>query len=53
MQVKFKVERETKNTVRYAEDAPEDKQVIGTLYLKKTALPDPFPQAVTVIVEFR
>lgn len=40
MKVKFILERETLNTVRYAEEPPADGSavVIGTLYVKKAAL---------------
>ena len=37
-EVKFVWERSTKNTHRYKEVAPEGKEVIGTLYSKKTAV---------------
>lgn len=37
--VDFTFERETKNTVRFAEDVAEDSTaVIGTLYIQKEAL---------------
>ena len=40
MRIKFTFERETKNTVRYAEEPEKisDPVVIGTLYMQKDAL---------------
>lgn len=35
---KFVTERETKNTVRFREDGPEDQHKIGTLYVQKSEL---------------
>jgi hypothetical protein len=49
MTVNFELERETKNTVRYAEQA--DDPVVGTLYVKKSAaakLGNPDKLAVTL-----
>jgi hypothetical protein len=34
----FTRERDTKRTVRFQEEGPEDEQAIGVLYVKKTAL---------------
>lgn len=45
----FDLERETKNTVRYAESG--DASVIGTLYIRKLVLPIPYPQRLRVVVE--
>lgn len=36
MELTFTIERETKNTVRYAEDGKDP--AVGTLYVSKTAL---------------
>jgi hypothetical protein len=47
--VNFELERETKNTVRYAEQG--DNPVVGTLYVKKSAaakLGNPEKMAVTL-----
>jgi len=38
MELKFIKERETKNTIRYQEDAGDDPQVVGTLYIQKWAV---------------
>ncbi len=49
---KFELEKETKNTIRYAEKPEAGKPpVIGTIYIQKWALPDPTPQIITVTVE--
>jgi hypothetical protein len=34
----FARERETKNTIRYAEQGADAEQAVGTLYVKKSAL---------------
>ena len=50
--VLFDLERETKNTVRYAETpAPGHEPVVGTLYLQKRVLPTPYPERVKVTIE--
>ena len=36
--VNFEVEKVTKNTIRFAEKIENDDAVIGTLYVKKSAL---------------
>lgn len=36
--LKFTTERETKNTVRYAEDGDPDTHAVGTLYVQKSHL---------------
>lgn len=33
--VEFEMEKETKNTVKYAEQAGEEAPIIGTLYVQK------------------
>ena len=46
----FTKERETKNTIRYQEDAkPGQPQVIGTLYIQKWAGP---PDKLKVVIEW-
>ncbi len=47
----FTVERETKNTVRYQEEAVGKPPVVGTLYVQRWALGDPAPQRITVVIE--
>jgi len=38
----FKLEKETKNTVRYAEEAAGRGPVVGTVYFDKLNCPSPF-----------
>lgn len=56
--IKFKLDRETKGALRYAEMDDKgniidgaDVYKVGTLYLRKHAFPAPFPQALKVTVE--
>jgi hypothetical protein len=46
----FTLERETKNTIRYAEDASGKPPAIGTLYVQKWLLGDPAPTKLTVTI---
>lgn len=36
--VLLKQERETKRTIRYHEDSGDEKEIVGTIYLQKTAV---------------
>ncbi len=47
----FKLDKETKNTVRYSEEAEGRRQVVGTVYVDKYELPKPFPKRIRVTVE--
>lgn len=47
----FTVERETKNTVRYQEEAIGKPPVVGTLHVQRWALGQPVPQRLTVVIE--
>jgi hypothetical protein len=49
----FTLERETKNTIRYAEDASGKPPAIGTLYVQKWLLGNEPPRklAITIGVE--
>ena len=48
----FVTERETKNTVRFQEEANgKPPMVIGTLYVQRWALGQPLPQRLTVTIE--
>ncbi len=47
----FKLDKETKNTVRYAEEAEGRRPVIGTVYVDKYELPKPFPKRIRVTIE--
>jgi hypothetical protein len=47
----FKLEKETKNKVRYAEEAEDRQPVVGTVYIDKYELPKPFPEKIRVTIE--
>lgn len=47
----FVMERETKNTIRYQEEANGKPAVVGTLYVQRWALGQPMPQRLTVTIE--
>ena len=47
----FVTERQTKNTVRFQEEANGKPPVIGTLYVQRWALGEPLPQRLTVTIE--
>ena len=53
----FKFDRETKGAVRYKEDAPDGKELIGQLYVRKSGLVihkvgnESVPTEITVTVE--
>ena len=47
----FATGRETKNTVRFQEEASGKPPVIGTLYVQRWALGEPLPQQLTVTIE--
>ncbi len=47
----FKLDKETKNTVRYAEEAENRRPIAGTVYVDKYELPEPFPKRIRVTVE--
>ncbi len=47
----FVTERETKNTVRFQEEASGKPPVIGTLYVQRWALGEPLPRRLTVTIE--
>lgn len=49
--VKFTHDKETPGTHVYAEDSDGGTEVIGKLYLKKSALGDAVPSAITVVVK--
>lgn len=46
----FTLERETKNTIRYAEDASGKPPAIGTLYVQKWLLGNEPPKNLIVII---
>jgi hypothetical protein len=47
----FKLEKETKNTVRYAEEAENRRPVVGTVYVDKYELLQPYPKRIRVTIE--
>ncbi len=47
----FKLEKETKNTVRYAEEAEDRRPVVGMVYVDKYELPKPLPERIRVTIE--
>ena len=47
----FKQEKETKNTVRYAEETEDRRPVVGTVYVDKYELPKPYPERIRVSIE--
>jgi len=50
MKVDMRQEKVTKNTIRYA--AVDDESPVPTVYVKKSGLPDPAPERITLVVEF-
>jgi hypothetical protein len=46
----FTLERETKNTIRYTEDASGKPPAIGTLYVQKWLLGNEPPQKLTITI---
>jgi len=49
--VTFSHDRETKGTHRYAEDAPDDKLVVGNLYIKKQSIDGERPEKIEVTIK--
>ncbi len=49
--IEFKIERETKNTVRYEEETSGQPPTVGTLYVQKWALGTPVPPRLKVTIE--
>ena len=47
----FKMEKETKNTIRYQEETENAPPRIGSLYVQKWALGNPRPKELTVTVK--
>ncbi len=47
----FTLERETKNTIRYTEDADGKPPAIGTLYVQKWLLGKEPPKTLTITIE--
>ena len=49
MKIEMHQEKVTKNTVRYA--AVDKESSVPTVYVKKSGLPEPAPQAITLTIE--
>ena len=49
VKIKMQQEKVTKNTIRYA--AIDEESPVPTVYVKKTGLPEPSPQVITLIIE--
>ncbi|MDE0294475.1 MAG: hypothetical protein OXH92_09250 [Bryobacterales bacterium] len=47
----FKLDKETRNTVRYAEEAEKQHAAIGMLYVQKDELPEPYPKRIRVTIQ--
>lgn len=47
----FKLDKETKNTVRYAEEAENRRPIVGTVYVDKYELPRPYPGRIRLTIE--
>ena len=47
----FKLNKETKNTIRYAEEAEERRPIVGLVYVDKYELPKPYPEKIRVTIE--
>ena len=51
--LRFTLEKETKNTIRYAEDQVEGRPaIIGTLYVQKWAMPGDIAKEVSIVLDF-
>jgi hypothetical protein len=49
--ITFTLERETKNTIRYAEEADGNPPAIGTLYVQKWLLGKEPPKKLTITID--
>ena len=47
----FRLDKQTRNTVRYAEEAEGRRPIVGTVYVDKYELPKPFPKRIRITVE--
>ena len=52
VEMKFKFEKETKGAVRFKEVEGDKGFVVGTLYIRKTALQTPYPDEVKVTISY-
>jgi len=52
VELKFSYKKETKNTIRYQEEAHSSKDIaVGSLYIQKECLGDPPPRRLRVVIE--
>ena len=51
LELTFVYEKPTKNTVRYREESSGEDAAVGTLYIQKSALGEPAPQRLRVVIE--
>lgn len=51
LQCEMEKEKETKGTFRYREKGEEEKQIIRTLYIQKTAFEREVPKVIKVTIE--
>jgi hypothetical protein len=49
-EINLDLEKETKGAVRYAERGPADAHKIGTVYVRKAALKEPYPKALKLTI---
>jgi len=50
-ELKFKLEKETKNTIRYQEVVEDKPPIVGTIYVQKWWLSPEPPKELTVTIE--
>ena len=47
----FKINKETKNKIRYEEEAEERRPIVDMVYVDKYALSKPYPKKIRVTIE--
>lgn len=52
IELKMKMDKETKGSVRYAETGPPEEQTLRTVYVRKSAFDGKYPQEITVTVKW-
>ena len=50
--IKFTLEKETKNTVRYKETKVKNVFIIGTLYVQKSYIGEKIPKEISIVIKF-
>lgn len=51
MKIEMRQEKVTKNTIRYA--ALDEESPVPTVYVKKSGLPEPAPENITLVIEVK